>query len=136
MDPCDDVDGVRTADRLWAADGDDLGDPVRGISTDMGDLGAPLEPERVEERAQRRLVPPGCSPDQPPTVVIDDHGQVAMPLLVADLIDPDPAQTREPVHRRVDVSADPGDDRADRAPAIRISATTADFEHATASHAA
>ena len=51
-----------------------------------------------------------------PAVVVDHDGQVAVPLLVADLIDPDPAQPGEPVQPGHRVLGDPGDDRPDGAP--------------------
>ena len=74
-----------------AAAGDDVGDPVRTVGGDVGDLAAPLLTEGVEEALEGGLVPAGGGPDQPTGVVVDDHGQVAVAALVGDLIDPDPA---------------------------------------------
>jgi hypothetical protein len=48
--------------------------------------------------------------------VIDHHGQIAMVTLVADLVDPDPAQPRELVSPGGRISGDSGDDRPDGAP--------------------
>jgi hypothetical protein len=36
-----------------------------------------------------------CGPHQPAGVVVDDDGQIALTLAVADLVDPDPAQPGE-----------------------------------------
>jgi hypothetical protein len=106
------MEGVRAAHRCGASSGNDRGDPVGGIGTDVGDLRAPVFTEEVEERLQGCLVPPRCGPDQAAGVVVDHDGEEPVAALVADLVDPDPAQPREPVHSRVDVGRDPGDDRA------------------------
>jgi len=44
------------------------------------DLLAAVITERVEEPFQGRRVPPGRGPHQPASVMIDHHGQVAVPL--------------------------------------------------------
>jgi hypothetical protein len=48
--------------------------------------------------------------------MVHHDGQVAVPLLVADLIDPDPAHPGEPVHPGHRVLGDPRDDRPYSAP--------------------
>jgi hypothetical protein len=82
----------------------------------VDDLAGTHLAELIEEPLQRGVVSARSSPHQPARVVIDDHGQVAVPTLVGDLIDPDPAQPRQPVDPLVDVAADPGDDRPDGTP--------------------
>jgi hypothetical protein len=84
--------------------------------------------EGVEEGLQHLLAVPDMCPHQPPGVWSNDHGDVPLPTLVADLVDADPAQPRQPVNRAVDVLTD----RVMIAPtvrqAIRISWHTALFE--------
>jgi len=48
--------------------------------------------------------------------MIDHDGQIPVALLVADLIDADPAQVRPPVHPHPGIRGDPSHDRPDRAP--------------------
>jgi hypothetical protein len=48
--------------------------------------------------------------------VIDHHRQILVMAFVGDLIDADPAQTREPVDALFGVAPDPGHDRPDGAP--------------------
>jgi hypothetical protein len=82
----------------------------------VADLRGSRVAELVEEPAQGVGVAAGRGPDQPPTIVIDHDGQVAVPLLVADLVDPDPAQPGELVNPAQRVLGDPSDDRAHGAP--------------------
>jgi len=42
-------------------------------------------------------------PDQSPGVVVNDHRQIPVPALVADLIDADPTEPSEPVDAGLDV---------------------------------
>ena len=114
--PGHDVERIRAAHRVRAALGDDIGDPVRRIRRDVRDQRAALETELVEEPPQRVGVASGRGPHQPPSVMIDHHGQVVVMALVADLIDPDPAQSRELVNPGGRIGGDPGDDRPDGAP--------------------
>ena len=114
--PLHDVEGVGAPHRVAAAAGDHGADPVRAVGTDVGDQVAALLTEGIEEPLQSGLLPAGCGPHQPAGIVVDHHGQVPLPALVGDLIDPDPPQVGEPVMHRLDVGPDPGDDRADGAP--------------------
>ena len=107
---------IGTADRGRAALGDHVGDPVRGVGGDMGDLRAPLGAQRVEKPPQGGGVAARCGPHQPAAVVVDHHRQVLVVALVGDLIDADPAQTGEPVDALLGVGPDPGHDRPDGAP--------------------
>jgi len=93
-----------------------VGDPVSSVGGDVGQQGGAFGSKSIEERFECRSVSTGCGPDQPAAVVTDDHRDVAVALLVADLIDPDPSQPLEPIDGGVDVSDHAGDDRPDRAP--------------------
>jgi hypothetical protein len=110
------VERVRAAGRVGAAFGDHVGDPVRRVGRHQLDLGAALGAELVEKPAQRVRVAARGGPHQPPLIVIDHHGQVVVVFLVADLIDPDPAQPGQPVGPGGGVRSDPGDDRPHGAP--------------------
>src|ERR1035437_9169779 len=57
------------------------------------------------------------SPDQVAGVVVEDHGQVALPLAVADLVDPDPLEVGEEVSPSLLAAYHPGDDGGHTAPA-------------------
>ncbi|MER3485587.1 MAG: hypothetical protein C4345_06085 [Chloroflexota bacterium] len=48
--------------------------------------------------------------------MVDDHGQVALALAVADLVDADPAQMVERIETSALLGGDPGQDPADRQP--------------------
>jgi hypothetical protein len=48
--------------------------------------------------------------------VVDDHGQVSLALLVADLVDPDATQPLQQVELGGLVGRDPGTDPSDGAP--------------------
>ena len=52
----------------------------------------------------------------PANVAIVCSSQVLVPLLVADLVDPNPSQSGEPIVGGVDVGPDPGNDRSHCAP--------------------
>jgi hypothetical protein len=86
------VEGVGAAHRGWTAACHHGGDPVGSVRADQLDLGAAGLAKGVEEPFQGRLARAGRGPHQPASVVVDDHGQVALALLVADLVDPDAAQ--------------------------------------------
>lgn len=83
------VERVRAAHRVHAPLGDHFGGPVRRIGRHVGDRRAALRADQVEEPLQGGLVPTWSGPDQPPTVVINHDAKLPVPLLVADLIDPD-----------------------------------------------
>ena len=82
----------------------------------MSDCGAASLTEGGAERLERLAVPTGRGPDQPAGVVIDHDRDVAVALLVADLINPDPAQPFQRVPGGDAVGDDPRHDRPDRAP--------------------
>ena len=110
-------------------------DPERAVGRHVGDQGGALLTEGVEEPLQGGLPPAGCGPHQPPGVVVDHHGQVTLPALVGDLVDPNPPQVGEPVMDGLHV----GPDRVMIAPtvrqAIRISSVIALLGHWVASQA-
>lgn len=85
------MERIRTADRTWAALGDHVGDPVRGISGHMGDLRGALSAQRIEEPPQGGGVTARRGPRQPTRVVIDHHRQVLVVALIGSLIDTGPA---------------------------------------------
>ena len=82
----------------------------------MGDQGTALFPQGLEEPVQGGHVPSRRRPDQAPGVVVDDHGDEAVPALVGDLVDPDAPEALEAVDPGVDVGRYPGDDRPDTSP--------------------
>jgi hypothetical protein len=81
-----------------------------------GELASAILAEGVEEALQGVLVAAWRGPHQPPQVMVDDHRQVAVALLVADLVHADPAQPLEPVDLGGLLGGDPRADPADRAP--------------------
>ena len=95
--PGDDVKAVDAQRRVGAPLGHHLGDPGGGVGTDQGDLFASLLAQEIEEATERLLVAPDRRPDEPPGVVVDEDRQVAVALLVADLVDPDAAEAVEGV---------------------------------------
>ena len=82
----------------------------------MGDLGAPVGTECVEESLQGGLGLALPGPHQPAGVVVDDHGQEQVTAAVGDLVDPDPGQVGELIGHPACVGPDPGDDAAHGAP--------------------
>jgi hypothetical protein len=83
---------VGAAHRVRTPARDHGADPVRAVGTDVGDLGAALLAEGVEEPLQGGLLPAGCGPHQPAGVVVDHHGQV--PLLAFVAISSSPIRDR------------------------------------------
>ena len=114
--PFDDVERVGAEDRIRAFPPDGIGDPARAVRGHVGDEGAPVLAQRIEECGERRGVAARRSPDQPPRSVVHHDGEVLVAPLVADLVDPDPGQVREPVEQALGVVPDPFDDRPDRPP--------------------
>jgi len=82
----------------------------------VGELAGAILAQGVEEALQGGLVAAGRGPHQPARVMVDDHGEVAVAPLVADLVHPDPAQPSEPVHLGGLLGSDPRADPADGAP--------------------
>jgi len=110
------VEWVQTELGVLTASGDHERDPFGRIGADQGDLRATLGTQAVEELLQRLPIPAGVGPQQDTGVVVNDHSEVLVAALVTDLVDPDPAQVREPVGVGLGVGDHPGHDRADGAP--------------------
>lgn len=79
-------------------------------------LFAALLAELVEEPEHRRAIPARGRPHEPAAVVVDHHGEVALALAVADLVDPDPLETGEQIDLPARFGRDPLADLADGAP--------------------
>jgi hypothetical protein len=107
---------VGAADRVRAAVGHHVGDPVRGVGGHVRDQRGPLGAEGVEEPSQGGRVATRRGPDQVAGVVVDHHGQILVVAFVGNRVDADPAQVRQPVHGLLRVVPHPGHDRADGAP--------------------
>ena len=86
----------------------------------------------VGSRSERGAIAPGGGS----AVVIDDDGQVALPLAMGDLVDPDPAQPVEQSTSRCASATTRSQIPPTVRHATRISAATAVFVVLTASHAA
>jgi hypothetical protein len=109
------VEGVQAQHRLRAAARRHVGDPGR-VRAEMGELAGAIVAEGVEGPLQVLLVTAGRGPYRPASVVIDHDSEVAVALLAGDLVHPDPAQPREPVHPGGLLGGDPCADSPDRAP--------------------
>jgi hypothetical protein len=81
----------------------------------VGDFPGSLLAEQVEEGMKRPRVGPVGGVDEPATVVVDDHQQVAVVATVGDFVDPDASHAREEI-LVVEVLHHPRDDLSDRAP--------------------
>jgi hypothetical protein len=110
------VERVGAAHRGRAAARHHGGDPLGGVRADQLDLGAAGLAEQVEELVQGGLAGAWRGPDQPALVVVDDHGQVALALLVAEFVDPDAAQPLKQVDLGGLLGRDPGADPPDAPP--------------------
>ena len=93
----DDVERVEAQLGVGAAFRDRPGDPGGHVARHQFQLFAALFAEPVEERLGRLAVTAGRGPHQPSSVVVDDDGQVPLPLAVADLVDPDPGEPGEQI---------------------------------------
>lgn len=102
--PRDHMKRIRAAHRVLAVGLHGVGDPVGCIGRNVGDLGAAVLAEQLEEAVQRGLVAAHAGPEEPAGVVVDHDGQVPVPALVGDLIDPDAAEPLQAVHLRVDLA--------------------------------
>jgi len=114
--PRDHMKRIGTPHGLGTVLDDRLRDPRRSISRCMGDLSTPFRPQQDEELVERCFVTTDRSPQQIPGVVIDHDCQILVTALVGDLIDPDPTQTCETIHLRIDLSLEAGNDSTHRAP--------------------
>jgi len=110
------VERVGAADRGRAAACHHGGDPGGGVGADQLDLGAAGLTKGVEEPFQGGLARAWRGPHQPAAVVVDDHGQIPLALLVGDLVDPDAAQPLQQVDHRGLLGRDSGADPPDGAP--------------------
>ena len=132
----DEVERVVADAGVGAALADRSGDPRGHVAGDELDLVAALFAEQIQELLDRLAVPAGAGPHQPAGVVVDDDGEVSLPLADRDLIDPDPLEPREQVaglrsaRRSHALQIQPTVRHA-----IRISCETAVFDACTVSHA-
>ena len=110
------VEWVGAQDGGGTAGRDHPGDPGGRVGADQPDLLASLRTKRVKEAAQRRRVVAGRGPHQPASVVVDHHGEVAVALLVGDLVDPDPGQPLQPVAGLLGIGDHAGNDPPHRRP--------------------
>jgi hypothetical protein len=85
------MEGVGDPNRVGTGLGHDGVDEVRAVGRDMSDLRTALGAQEVKEPAHRGAVAARRGPHQPAGVVIDDDHQILVTVLVADLVDPDPA---------------------------------------------
>jgi hypothetical protein len=90
--------------------------PSGHVAGHQFDLFAALFAEGVQERLDGPPVTAGGGPDQPSGVVVDDDGQVALALAMADLVDPDPVQPGEQIDLAAGFVAHALADGADRPP--------------------
>ena len=82
-----DVKRVDAADGVGQSVGDRSGDPAGHVAGHQFDLFAARLAELIEERLDGLAVTAGRGPYQPPAVVIDDDGQVALTLAMRYLVD-------------------------------------------------
>ena len=88
------MERIGAPQRVGGPASDDTGDPVGHIGRNIGEQRRAFGAEFVEEHVQRGVVAAGSGPHEPAAVMIDDHDQIAVPALVGDLVDPDPAESR------------------------------------------
>ena len=114
--PLDHMERVGALHRLWAALGDDLGDPVGLVGRYVADRRTTIGAEQVEETSQSGPVSTGRGPQQSTRIVINHDRQVAVSALIGNLVDADAGQSVQPIAQLLHVRPDPGNDRPDRAP--------------------
>jgi hypothetical protein len=113
--PADDVEGVHHPAGVRASPPYQVPYPPGPVGRDDLDPAPLLARELVEEQVERGLVAPLMRPDQAAPVVVDDHHEVLVALLVAGLVDADAADAVEPplaargLELRVDARAYPAD---------------------------
>src|SRR5713226_474037 len=95
--PLDHVEGIQADGGIGAVLLDRDQDPLGTVTADVGELGAALVAEQLEEAVHHLATAPLSRPDQPATGVIDDQRQVALPSPPADLVDADPPQSIQTV---------------------------------------
>ena len=96
---------------------DHVVDPVRAVGGHVGQQLAPVRPQGLEERAHGGLAAALADPRDPAAVVVGDDDQVLVLALAPGLlVDPDPAQPRQPVQPGRGVRGDPRGDARQRLP--------------------
>ena len=113
--PLHDVKGVRAHDGPRAALLHRASDPGCSVGADVGDCLGSLLAQQVEEGVQGTGVGTVGGVDQPASVVVDDHEQVAVVAPVGDLVDADARDALEQFFV-TEIGDDSRDDLADRAP--------------------
>ena len=113
--PLHHVKGVRAHDGLRTAPRHRARDPGCSVGADVSDCLGSLLAEQVEEGVQGRRVRPVDAVDQPASVVVDDHEQVAVVASIRDLVDADPRDTLEQFFV-TETGHDPRDDLTNGAP--------------------
>src|SRR5260370_262795 len=83
--PLDHVEGIQADGGIGAVLLDRDQDPLGTVTADVGELGAALVAEQLEEALDHFLAAAFGGPDQPTRDVIDDQRQVALPSTPADL---------------------------------------------------
>ena len=91
-------------------------DPLGAIAADVGELGAALLAELLEETLDHFLAAAFGGPDQPTRDVIDDQRQVALASTPTDLVDADALQVIQSVATPRGLLHHTGDDPAYRFP--------------------
>ena len=82
----------------------------------MGELAGAILSEGDKEALQGLLIVAGRGPHQPPGVVVDHHGQVAVAFTVGDLVDADAPQPLQAVDTLPGLLGDASDHPADGPP--------------------
>jgi hypothetical protein len=111
-----DVEGVGADRRLGGAPGHHAEVDRPEVGRDGHDPRAALGPEPVEEALERQPAIAVADPDHPPRVVAHHHGEVAVRLGPADLIDPDAHQPVEAVAAGARLAHHAGGDATDARP--------------------
>ncbi len=114
--PRHDVERIETQPRLRTVTLDYVFDPGGSICADQCQPRAPFRTQGVEEPGQGRFVTTSGGPHEPSAIVVHDHNQVLVTSAVADLIDADPPQAGQTIHRRFGFRRHARDDGADGPP--------------------
>ena len=91
-------------------------DPLGAIAADVGELGAALWAELLEEALHHFLAATFGGPDQPTSDVIDDQRHVALAATPTDLVDADALQAVQSIVTPRGLLHHAGDDPAHRLP--------------------
>ena len=108
--PTHHMEWVSALDGVGATLIDHAHDPGGPVPAHPPDPATALVPQGIEGPGQGGPVPARLSPDQVAGVVVEDHGQVALPLAVADLVDPDPLEVGKEVAPSLLAAHHQGDD--------------------------